>query len=57
MHQLRHAAIDDLSRRTGSAERARQLARHENVQVTQDYLHSDVDDLRTAIVQLGQRGV
>jgi predicted RecB family endonuclease len=57
MHQLRHAAIDDLSRRTGSAERARQLARHENVQVTQDYLHSDIDDLRTAIVQLGQRGV
>jgi integrase len=53
MHQLRHSAIDDLNRRTGSAERARQLARHENVQVTQDYLHSDVDDLRAAIEELG----
>ena len=57
MHQLRLAAIDDLNRRTGSAERARQLARHENVQVTQDYLHSDVDDLRAAILQLGEESV
>jgi site-specific recombinase XerD len=49
MHQLRHAAIDQVRRATGDLEIARLLARHENVSVTQDYLHSTIDDLRAAI--------
>lgn len=49
MHQLRHAAIDEVRRRTGDAEMARQLARHENLQTTQTYLHSSLEDLRVAL--------
>lgn len=58
MHQLRHAAIDQLRRDTGDVEIARLLARHENVAVTQDYLHSNaVDDLRDAIERTEARSV
>jgi integrase len=50
MHQLRHAAIDQVQRLTGDVEIARLLARHENIAVTQAYLHRDqVEDLRVAI--------
>jgi integrase/recombinase XerD len=54
MHQLRHAAIDELNRRThGNVEAARQLARHEHVEITQDYLHSTTDDLRSVLEEMG----
>jgi integrase len=53
MHQLRHTAIDEIRRRTGDLELTRALARHENVQVTQNYLHTDtVDELRAAIERM-----
>jgi integrase len=56
MHQLRHAAIDDIRRATGDLEITRLLARHKNVQVTQDYLHTgDVNELRAAIEDGGER--
>jgi integrase/recombinase XerC len=54
MHQLRHAAIDQIQRGTGDIEIARMLARHENISVTQDYLHSTIDDLRAAIERMGE---
>jgi integrase/recombinase XerC len=58
MHQLRHAAIDNVRRGTGDVELARVLARHENVAVTQDYLHTDeVVDLRDAIERMEARSV
>ena len=57
MHQLRHAAIDEIRRRTHDAETARQLARHENLATTQEYLHSTVDDLRAAIEQIEEESV
>jgi site-specific recombinase XerD len=49
MHQLRHAAIDEAYLRTGDWEVARQLARHENVQTTQGYVHRDVEWLRAQL--------
>jgi integrase/recombinase XerD len=49
MHQLRHAAIDEVRRQTHDIEVARQLARHSNVAITQTYLHSTVEDLRAAL--------
>jgi integrase len=52
MHQLRHAAADDLKRATGSVYDAKQLSRHKSVATTEAYLHSGVDDLRRAIEQL-----
>lgn len=56
MHQLRHAAIDQVRRETGDVEIARLLARHENVQVTQDSLHTNpVEELRDAITGRGRR--
>jgi integrase len=58
MHQLRHAAIDQIRRDTGDVEIARLLARHEDVAVTQGYLHSnEVEDLRAAIEKVVERGV
>ena len=57
MHQLRHAAIDQVRRATGDLEIARLLDRHENVSVTQDYLHSTIDDLRAAIEGIVERSV
>jgi integrase len=56
-HQLRHAALDDLYRRTGDKGAAQALARHKDPQTTEDYLHPAVDDLRRRIVQLeGEEG-
>ena len=52
MHQLRHAAADDLRRATGSTAAAQALLRHKSVATTEAYLHSGVDDLRRAIEQL-----
>jgi site-specific recombinase XerD len=49
MHQLRHAAIDEVRRKTHDVEIARQLARHANLQTTQEYLHSDLEELRKAL--------
>jgi integrase len=49
MHQLRHAAIDEVNRQTHDLEAARQLARHSNAVVTQTYLHSTLEDLRAAL--------
>jgi integrase len=49
MHQLRHAAIDEVRRRTHDVELARQLGRHSSVKVTQDYLHSDLEELRAGL--------
>ena len=49
MHQLRHAAIDDVRRATGNIDAARQLARHSNVSTTQTYLHASLDDLRKSL--------
>lgn len=53
MHQLRHAAIDEVRRLTGDPELARMLARHENIQTTQTYLHSTVEDLREGLRKAG----
>lgn len=52
MHQLRHAAADDLRRATGSTAAAQALLRHKSVATTEAYLHAGVDDLRRAIEQL-----
>lgn len=52
MHQLRHAAADDLRRATGSTTAAQALLRHKSVATTETYLHAEVDDLRRAIEQL-----
>lgn len=52
MHQLRHAAADDLRRATGSTADAQALLRHRDSKTTEQYLHTDVDDLRRAIQQL-----
>jgi integrase len=52
MHQLRHAAADDLRRATGSTEAAQALLRHRSIATTEAYLHAGVDDLRRAIEQL-----
>lgn len=49
MHQLRHSAIDEVRRQTRDLELARQLGRHANVATTQTYLHSSLEDLRTAL--------
>lgn len=46
MHQLRHAAIDEVRRKTGDVYLASELARHENLQTTDAYLHSDLSELR-----------
>jgi hypothetical protein len=49
---------DQVRRETGDLEITRLLARHENVQVTQDYLHTRVvEDLRDAIERMEARGV
>ena len=52
MHQLRHAAADDLRRATGSTVAAQALLRHQSVAATEADLHAGVDDLRRAIEQL-----
>jgi integrase/recombinase XerC len=52
MHQLRHAAADDLRRATGSTVDAQALLRHKSVATTEAYLHTGVDDLRRAIEAL-----
>jgi integrase len=52
MHQLRHAAADDLRRATGSTSAAQALLRHKSVATTEAYLHAGVDDLRRAIERL-----
>jgi integrase/recombinase XerC len=52
MHQLRHAAADDLRRATGSTAAAQALLRHKSVATTEAYLHSGVDDLRRTIEHL-----
>jgi integrase len=52
MHQLRHAAGDDLKRATGLTSAAQELLRHKSVATTEAYLHPEVDDLRRAIEQL-----
>lgn len=49
MHQLRHAAIDEVRRQTHDVELARALGRHSNSAVTQAYLHTEIEDLRTAL--------
>jgi integrase len=49
MHELRHSALDALWRKTGNLELVRQLARHESIRTTQDYLHPSEDDLRRAM--------
>jgi integrase/recombinase XerC len=49
MHQLRHAAADDLRRRTGSTDAAKMLLRHESVATTEMYLHPETEDLRRFI--------
>jgi integrase len=49
MHQLRHAAADDLMRATGSTAAAQALLRHKSAATTEAYLHADVGDLRRAI--------
>jgi integrase/recombinase XerC len=54
MHQLRHAAGDDLNRATGSIYDAKELMRHKSVATTEVYLHTGVDDLRRAIEQLSK---
>jgi integrase len=56
MHQLRHAAADDLRRATGSTVAAQQLLRHKSIATTEAYLHADVDDLRRVIEQLSSSG-
>lgn len=57
MHQLRHAAIDQIQRDTRDPESARQLARHRHLATTQEYLHSNLEDLRAAIEAMGGTGV
>jgi integrase len=52
MHQLRHAAADDLMRATGSTATAQALLRHKSVATTEAYLHADIGDLRRAIEKL-----
>jgi integrase len=49
MHQLRHAAIDEVRRKTHDVELARQLARHASFATTQAYLHTDLEELRMAL--------
>jgi integrase len=50
MHQLRHAAADDLYRGTRDKGDAQMLLRHKSIQTTEEYLHrSLVDDLRERI--------
>jgi integrase/recombinase XerD len=46
MHQLRHAAADDLRRATGSTAAAQMLLRHKSVATTETYLHPETEDLR-----------
>jgi integrase len=55
MHQLGHAAADDLRRATGSTAAAQALLGHRLVATTEAYLHTGVDDLRRAIEQLSVR--
>ena len=55
MHALRHAAIDEMRRRTGNIEAARQLARHASIATTEAYLHADTADLIEAMRQV-ERG-
>lgn len=50
MHQLRHAAADDLKRATNSTTAAQALLRHKSSSTTEIYLHSTVDDLRQRIL-------
>ena len=57
MHQLRHAAADDLRRATGSTAAAQALLRHKSVATTVAYLHAGVDDLRRVIEQLSSSPV
>ena len=57
MHQLRHAAADDLRRATGSTAAAQALLRHKSVATTVAYLHAAVDDLRRVIEQLSSSPV
>jgi site-specific recombinase XerD len=52
MHQLRHAAADDLRRATGSTGDAQMLLRHKSVATTEIYRDTNIDDLRRAICQL-----
>jgi site-specific recombinase XerD len=52
MHQLRHAAADDLRRAIGSTAAAQMLLRHKSVATTEIYRHTNIDDLRRAICQL-----
>jgi integrase len=54
MHQLRHLAIDDVRRQTRDMEAARMLARHSSVKTTEEYLHSELDDLRAALLRMGE---
>lgn len=49
MHQLRHAAIDEVHRQTHDVVMAQELARHESLQTTQTYLHTDLEQLRHAL--------
>lgn len=57
MHALRHAAIDEMRRRTGNIEAARQLARHASIATAEAYLHADTADLIAAMreVERGRR--
>jgi site-specific recombinase XerC len=55
MHTMRHAAIDEMRRRTGNIEAARQLARHASIATTEAYLHADTADLIEAMRQV-ERG-
>jgi integrase len=45
MHQLRHAAADDLRRAIGSTGDAQMLLRHKSV-ATEIYRDTNIDDLR-----------
>jgi integrase/recombinase XerD len=59
MHALRHAAIDEMRRRTRNIEAARQLARHASIATTETYLHADTADLIEAMraVERGRRKI
>jgi integrase len=50
MHQLRHAAADDLYRGTGDKGAAQSLLRHKSPGTTEAYLHPMLEDLRRSIV-------
>jgi site-specific recombinase XerD len=52
MHELRHSAADNLSRKTGDIGKAQQLLRHESPATTADYLHPRREDLRDALREL-----